>query len=100
MQHSRNSLSCTPLSELASTVVDRTPLLLEQLQNLEAEEAFLDTKFLLLQNKLRHPRSMSISMDATEAQLGTSDAENTLKKRHLMSDGTRHLKLIFVQAER
>lgn len=99
MQHSRNSLSCIPLSELASTVVDRIPLLLEQLQNLEAEEAFLDTKILLLQN-LRGPRSMSISMDATKEQLGTSDTENTLKKGHLMSDGTRHLKRIFVQAER
>jgi hypothetical protein len=84
MQHSRNSLACIPLSELASTVVDRVPLLLEQLQNLEAEEAFLDTKILLLQ-KL-HRRSMSISMDAIKAQPDTSVTENTLKKRHVMSD--------------
>lgn len=87
MQHSRNSLACVPLSELASTVVDRVPLLLEQLQNLEAEEAFLDTKILSLQQL--HRRSMSISMDATNAQPNTV-AENTLKKRHIVSDGMYH----------
>lgn len=85
MQHSRNSLACIPLGELASTVVDRVPLLLEQLQNLEAEEAFLDAKILLLQQL--HRRSMSISMDATNAQPSTV-AENALKKRHRVSDGT------------
>jgi hypothetical protein len=94
MQHSRNSLPCIPLSELASTIVDRIPLLLEQLQNLEAEEAFLDTKILLLQ-KL-HRRSTSISMNATKAQPGTSVAENTLKKRHVTSDGMCHLKRVYL----